>query len=192
MCIDSNGRIIAWKPNSSSKTSSRKWSNIDTESAILRLSELFNVNHAIISYGWPNALPGFASDLHRQSSKGKAAKLVRIFSMELQHRLRELHSLGVIPDIMNNLLVHFDTSGSQIVLGPYLRKSDFIYLANVPFHYQLSYWILRGQQVVWPALELIRSRCLIEYALDDIVMKRQSKNKMKHKNSLSLRLTNPR
>ncbi|RKO84210.1 acyl transferase/acyl hydrolase/lysophospholipase, partial [Blyttiomyces helicus] len=154
---DRAGNIVQWSP------STIKWGDVtlESESPEMRLAELFNVNHFILS----QADPSVALNRGPQSkSGGITAKLSSLARSEMRHRMYQLGQLGVIPQYMHAL---FDqrTQG-HVTISPPLTSKDFYTIFSNPTYDSLNYWILKGEQSTWPSLSFIRSRMKIELALD--------------------------
>lgn len=92
--------------------------------------------------------------------------VLRLFTMELHHRLHQLDSLGLLPLSIRRFLVDEHIPAASVTLVPELSVSDFIRLLETPTQASLDYWILRGERSVWPAVGALKVRCAVETELD--------------------------
>ncbi|KAI0970206.1 acyl transferase/acyl hydrolase/lysophospholipase [Xylaria arbuscula] len=172
LCKDVNGNIVPWAPDNSF----RPWthaSDKDRKSPLARISQLFNVNHFIVSQARPYLIPFLESDMHGPSlytARHKRAQitghLFRIVGMEVRHRMRQLDTLGLLPAGIRRFLVDEDVPGASMVLVPTVTASDFVRLLETPTRETLDYWILRGERSVWPAVCALKIRCMVEYDIE--------------------------
>jgi len=168
MCKDEQGTIVPWAPNEI------KWINwtetklSDRESPYVRIAELFNVNHFIVSQARPYLVPFLTSDLHRHRRRGLPLKLLRLFALEMRHRLHQLDVLGLLPVSIRRFLVDETIPSPDFVtvVPSGLTMSDFEQLLQNPTRETVEYWVRKGERSIWPALALIRTRCAIEICLD--------------------------
>lgn len=139
----------------------------------MRIAELFNVNHFIVSQARPYLIPFLQSDMHGPSlletsnkTTSVTAFLVRMVGIEARHRLRQLDTLGLLPTGIRRFLVDERIPGASVMLVPEVTAGDFIRLLETPTRETLDYWILRGERSVWPAVTALKIRCAIETELD--------------------------
>ncbi|CAO3617572.1 unnamed protein product [Cunninghamella echinulata] len=157
---DKNGNIVRWN---SSDIKWNHWSEAtssESETPLHRLSELFNVNHFIVSQASAYAVP-FAS-LKHGSFWNKFAYLI---TSEIRHWLYQLDQFNFLPCMFRGLIEQ-KMSGNVTIL-PDISASDFNMILSNPTYASLAYWILHGERSTWPLLSLIRTRCRIELALDN-------------------------
>lgn len=169
-CKDENGCIVPWGP--AEETTFRPWtqtSYVDRESPLLRIAELFNVNHFIISQARPYIAPFLRGDTngpnprHRWSPTGP---LIRLLTMEVHHRLHQLDSLGYLPAPIRRFLLDETIPAAQVTLVPELKPHDLTRLLETPTPARVQSWILRGERSVWPVVGALKIRCAIELELD--------------------------
>lgn len=174
LCKDQDGNIVPWAP--ASEIDLRHWTHAsytDRDSPLMRIAELFNVNHFIVSQARPYLIPFLQSDMHgpslletRSTTTSITAFLVRMVGLEVRHRLRQLDTLGLLPTGIRRFLVDERVPGASVMLVPEVTAGDFIRLLETPTRDTLDYWILRGERSVWPAVSAVRIRCAIETELD--------------------------
>jgi len=163
---DKAGNIVHWAPT---EIQWRKWTDpvpTESESPLSRISELFNVNHFIVSQATPYIAPFMANE---QSVSNILIKCGYLLSSEFRHRINQLEHMRLLPKMFRGL-VDEKVSGN-VTIVPYLSFSDFKTLFSNPNYSSLDYWILKGEQSTWPMLALIKNRCIIELALDKISLK---------------------
>ncbi|KAL9117239.1 MAG: hypothetical protein Q9187_006229, partial [Circinaria calcarea] len=171
-CKDETGAIVPWA--SAQEITFRSWrqaSYKDRDSPLLRIAELFNVNHFVVSQARPYIAPFLRSDLHHPNPsqagpKGLVTPLLRLVTLEIHHRLNQLDSFGLLPATARRLLIDETIPGAGLTLVPDLSPSDFLKLLEIPTKESLDYWILRGERSVWPAIGALKVRCAVEVELD--------------------------
>lgn len=174
LCKDHEGNIVPWAP--ANEIDLRHWTHVsytDRDSPLMRIAELFNVNHFIVSQARPYLIPFLQSDMHgpslletRNKTVSATAFLVRMVGLEVRHRLRQLDTLGLLPTGIRRFLVDERVPGASVMLVPEVTAGDFIRLLETPTRATADYWISRGERTVWPAVSALRVRCAIEAELD--------------------------
>lgn len=160
---DRNNNIVPWNPNAI------KWSDasMDNESPNARLSELFNVNHVIMSQANPHILPFVSRELSPQHG-GFLQTITKLITMEVRHRLYQLNAFGLLPAWMKGF-TDLQLTGN-ITIFPDIQIQDYKVIFTNPTSSTLDHWILKGEQATWSKLALIRCRCAIELELDRILL----------------------
>jgi TAG lipase / lysophosphatidylethanolamine acyltransferase len=172
MCKDETGTIVPWA--NAQEATFKPWTHAsysDKESPLSRVAELFNVNHFIVSQARPYLAPFLRSELHHPNprSSGKwrlSIPLLRLMVMEVQHRLHQLDSLGLLSPSIRRFLLDENVPGASLTLVPELTPGDFIKLLETPTRESIEYWILRGERSVWPTVGALKVRCAVEVELD--------------------------
>ncbi len=174
LCKDESGSIVPWAQ--AVDTTFRSWHhqasyNSERDSPLSRIAELFNVNHFIISQARPYIAPFLRSDLQhpnpRYDSRWKLSlPILRLAGMEIQHRLMQLDSLGLLNSGIRRFLLDESVPGASLTLVPELTPKDFLRLLENPTKDSVDYWIRRGERSVWPAVGALKVRCAIEVELD--------------------------
>ncbi|KAI9315956.1 acyl transferase/acyl hydrolase/lysophospholipase [Dichotomocladium elegans] len=172
---DTNGNIVKW---SSSALEWNHWSEAsqsDSEEPLKRLTELFNVNHFIVSQAMAYAIP-FTAKAHNLQRETWWNKLAYVIASELKHRLYQasLDQLRILPSFF--LPVIEDKISGNVTIAPDISLSDFNTLFSNPTHASIQYWILHGERSTWPLLSFIRTRCMIELALDKAILRLKAMN----------------
>ncbi|KAF4430550.1 NTE family protein [Fusarium austroafricanum] len=157
--------------------------SVDNDLPMTRLSEMFNVNHFIVSQVNPHVVPFLAKDDHlsplRKPEHGQQTKgedydwlytMTSLARDEALHRLHFLAELGIMP----NLATKFQSVLSQKYSGdinilPEMSINDLPRLMSNPSPEFMMRACLMGERATWPKLSRVRDRCAIELALDRAV-----------------------
>lgn len=198
---------------------------VQSESPYTRLTELFNVNHFIISLARPYLAPLINNDMKHynysykrvnynskenghpdqsmdratsedpstidiyratasdiETYKEKSYNFMKLFKslvgMEIQYRLEVLNKLGLLSNLVKRICIDEKAIKSQTLLSireiaiipelKYLMK-DFGRVFEVhKLNENIPYWVLVGERSVWPLFPILKTRCAIEFALDDL------------------------
>ena len=103
-------------------------------------------------------------------------RLKNIATMEFHHRMQVLDNLGLLSSWVKRLIIDEKTprSAIEIAIVPKIKSLSVTriiegQLDNIP------YWIQCGEQSTWPVLSLIKTRCTVEFKLDEIIRIRRNK-----------------
>ncbi|KAI9249299.1 hypothetical protein BY458DRAFT_525600 [Sporodiniella umbellata] len=173
MAKDKNGNIVKWISSSVKWNHWSETSPAENEAPLYRLSELFNVNHFIVSQANICAIPFIAKaqNLHHETFFHKLAYLV---ASEFKHRLYQIDQLCMLPQVFRGVIEEKMSGNVNVV--PELNFSDLNILFSNPSHQSLAYWILHGERSIWPVMSFIKTRCMIELALDRAVLSLKAMN----------------
>eukprot|EP01135_Chromosphaera_perkinsii_P008205 Nk52_evm27s1178 gene=Nk52_evmTU27s1178 len=160
---DPEGEIRAWNP------SKHKWSDgsLHNDLPMARLSELFNVNHFIVSQVNPHVAP-FLDTRKKASRHYWFVDTVYGFMMsELQHRALQGVEIGLFPGIFKKLQpILTQKYQGDITIVPDIAFRDVLkYLSN-PTKSTLIECMQAGERATWPYISIIRTHCKIELTLD--------------------------
>ncbi|RKP25290.1 acyl transferase/acyl hydrolase/lysophospholipase [Syncephalis pseudoplumigaleata] len=162
---DVHGNIVPWTPTSI------KWGDAnpsDNQASLLaRMTELFNINHFIVSQANPLIVP-FISKGPGHGSESISIKLRNLLGSELKHRIRQMGQMHLLPKPITNMFA--ERVSGNVTISPRLNLRDFKMLLSNPTNSLVKYWIVKGEQSTWPMLPLISNRCSIELALDRVVV----------------------
>ncbi|KPM41808.1 Lipase 4 [Neonectria ditissima] len=172
------GEHLPWNPTP------QRWidGSVDNDLPMTRLSELFNVNHFIVSQVNPHVVPFLSKDDHLSPDGGAEHRparsddydwvhtLTSLAKDEALHRLHFLAELGIMP----NLVTKFRSILSQKYSGdinilPEVNMNDLPRLMRNPTSEFMIKACLLGERATWPKLSRVRDRCAIELALDRAV-----------------------
>ncbi|KAJ2977592.1 hypothetical protein NQ176_g4289 [Zarea fungicola] len=134
LCKDAHGHVVPWAP--ANTTDFHHWSHMsysDRDSPLRRISELFNVNHFIVSQARPYLIPFLQSDMHgpslvetRSKTTQLSASLVRMVGLEVRHRLHQLDTLRLLPGSIRRFLVDEQIPAAAMTLVPEVTAGDFV------------------------------------------------------------------
>ncbi|KAG9070276.1 hypothetical protein KI688_009613 [Linnemannia hyalina] len=182
MAKDKSGNIVRWTPSAVNYTnpitpSFFSYGVVSPETPLTRLSELFNVNHFIVSQANPYIVPFMSRGLKDRKSGGSdqfgysagyMERIARVILAEIKHRMGQLNQVGILPHVFVQL-VEEKVSGN-VTIVPEVQLQDFLTVVSNPTHESIQYWILKGEQSTWPFLSMLKYRLMIELALDRILL----------------------
>ncbi|EEB07401.1 triacylglycerol lipase [Schizosaccharomyces japonicus yFS275] len=137
-----------------------------SSSAFARISEIFNVNHFVITQSRPSLFPFISDELHHHSYHVYWVKLLRVLSLSLAFRMRQLDLLGFVPSKLRRFVLKDAVLSPHIILTPNFSFSDIVHTFTEPSPDHINYWILVGERTAWQAITLLRVRCKIELAIE--------------------------
>lgn len=148
--------------------------SVDFVSPYTRLTELFNVNHFVVSLARPYLAPLIGIDLrHTESRWPFIKKIDRLLNLEIRYRVEMLDRMGLLLSFLRWALSDETAplyAGNQIPVVPEMKTlfHDCKRLFDVgKYRENIPYWIHVGEHSVWPLYPLLRTRCAIEFTLDD-------------------------
>ncbi|TPX41003.1 hypothetical protein SeMB42_g02920 [Synchytrium endobioticum] len=160
MAKNKDGEIYKFSP------STIKW-NVSSVTGDT-LSDLFNVNHFILSQANPH-LTAANRKGPKAVEEGTLGKFFMLIVSEIRYRLCQLLSLGLLPSVLHALLD--SRSIGHITITPSISLSDLFGLFSNPTYASLQYWVKNGEQSTWPYISFIRNRTKIEFAFEQALLK---------------------
>lgn len=158
--------------------------SVDGDLPMTRLSEMFNVNHFIVSQVNPHVVPflpkedGPANHPERGSSfiPRWMNTMTHLAKDEVLYRMTVLSELGFFPTSMTKAasIMNQKYSG-DINIYPELISSNFPRILENPTTEFMLQACLSGERATWPRLSRIRNACAIELALDRAVHKMRAR-----------------
>ncbi|OQE39209.1 hypothetical protein PENCOP_c007G02228 [Penicillium coprophilum] len=151
--------------------------SVDGDLPMTRLSEMFNVNHFIVSQVNPHVVPFLPKETGPHETNDGPSFIPRWMNTmthlakdEVLHRMNVLSELGVFPTSMTKFasIVNQKYHG-DINIYPELISSNFPRLLENPTPEFMLSACLSGERATWPRLSRIRNHCAIELALDNAV-----------------------
>lgn len=141
-----------------------------------RISELFNVNHFIVSLSRPYLAPLLAIEGRHRGYHGWRVNMIRVLKLEFEHRMAQFDYIGLLPTIFRRFFIDDKIPGigpnAEVLIVPELAAgmiSDFkkaFSSQDIPD--KVRYWTLVGERATWPLVAAIWARCAIEYTLNDM------------------------
>lgn len=173
------GKEVPWNP-----TPNAGWidGSVDNDLPMTRLSEMFNVNHFIVSQVNPHVVPFLAKEENnldaeaRQSTSAFTAGPSWLHSManlakgEAIHRLHVLAELGFFPNYLTKArsILNQRYSG-DITIFPAISYAQFPKVLSNPTTEYMLQAMLTGERAAWPKLSRIKNHVAIEIALDEAI-----------------------
>ncbi|KAL8293923.1 hypothetical protein RB597_008221 [Gaeumannomyces tritici] len=175
------GEHLPWNP------SPQRWidGSVDNDLPTSRLSEMFNVNHFIVSQVNPHIVPfltpedrlltleeraqASAPDSVTLSStwKNLMSTLTTLAKDEAMYRLNFAAEMGVFPNIFTKLCSMLSQKYSgDITIIPEISFQDLPRILKNPTSDFMLKSCLIGEKATWPKLRRIRDHCAIELAID--------------------------
>ncbi len=168
-----SGALIPWQLGVDEQV---RWIDGSVENDVPRqkLSELFNVNHFIVSQVNPHVYPF----LDRKPRIKKSGTLTRIFKSvlflvhsEVCFRLQQLISLGFFyPRQLHQLLAVLQQKyDGDITIVPDLDFADLSGLLSDPSQEQIQKSVRKGEKATWPVVAVVWNQCKAELLLDQLL-----------------------
>lgn len=131
-----------------------------------RLSEMFNVNHFIVSQVNPHVAPFLSyggSALFGQT-------VVKLAMTEAMHRMTVLAEMGIFRTSLTKVKCILSQKYSgDITILPEISYKDFGRILKNPSSNFMLRAALSGERATWPKMSQIRNHCAIELALDKAI-----------------------
>uniref|UniRef100_A0A7S4KKZ0 PNPLA domain-containing protein n=2 Tax=Guillardia theta TaxID=55529 RepID=A0A7S4KKZ0_GUITH len=155
-----------------------KWKDgsLQTDLPIARLSELFNVNHFIVSQTNPHAIPFMCKPARiRKSSEHRARHRPSILSRgwnvmrylvtsELAHRFKQAVTMGLVPKLLEATL--FQRLSGDITIVPPFKACMYTNIISNPTWDTIKQFMIDALRATWPSISIIRNHCEVEIMLD--------------------------
>jgi TAG lipase/steryl ester hydrolase/phospholipase A2/LPA acyltransferase len=158
--------------------------SVDGDLPMTRLSEMFNVNHFIVSQVNPHVVPFLPKETGPQNEDEDGSSFIprwmntmtHLAKDEVLHRMNVLLELGIFPTSMTKLasIVNQKYHG-DINIYPELISSNFPRLLENPTTEFMQSACLSGERATWPRLSRIRNHCAIELALDSAIQRMRAR-----------------
>lgn len=159
-----DGTIYPWHPSAVRLESAR----MVQEMPVKRLTELFNANNFIVSQ-----VPSYLTWRPLRSEKYRGSilwTLSNLITEEVSHRFKQLQELGLIPQVLQNL-VNFLKAPivGDVQISPTIYCSDIQYLLSNPDPAFVQYCIHKGETAAWKRANQVEMRCAVEFAIEKIL-----------------------
>ncbi|KAI9931012.1 hypothetical protein ASPWEDRAFT_100495 [Aspergillus wentii DTO 134E9] len=156
--------------------------SVDGDLPMTRLSEMFNVNHFIVSQVNPHVVPFLPKDdgpsdgTESSQAPGWLHTVTHLAKEEVLHRMTVLSELGVFPTSLTKVvsIVNQKYSG-DINIYPEILYTNFPLMLKNPTTDFMLKACLSGERATWPRLGRIRNHCAIELALDSAIQKMRAR-----------------
>ena len=158
--------------------------SVDGDLPMTRLSEMFNVNHFIVSQVNPHVVPflredegpGDETENESRTSPGWLHTLTHLAKEEALHRIAVLSDMGVFPTSLTKIasIMNQKYSG-DITIYPEIQFSSIPRMLKNPTPEFMLQACASGEKAAWPKLGHIRNHVAIELALDAAVQRTRAK-----------------
>lgn len=140
---DKSGKVIPWNPTG------HRWidGSVENDLPIARISELFGVNHFLVSQVNPHVVPFLSSSSVQPLPLEIFGSIANAMENELSHRLSQFADLGIFPRLLRRtvgLLKQRYTGDVTIV--PEVRVTDYLKLMINPTEEDLVEYRTRGER----------------------------------------------
>lgn len=101
-------------------------------------------------------------------------KIKNILILELRHRVDILGNLGLLSTCVNKFAIdeRIPKNAAEVTIVPKLKTLSLTRVFEGQLD-NISYWIQCGEKSCWPVLPLLKTHCLIEYTINDIIKQRR-------------------
>ncbi|RKP16652.1 putative esterase of the alpha-beta hydrolase superfamily [Rozella allomycis CSF55] len=145
---DKNGAFVSWNPSGDT------WidGSFENDLPMRKLSEVFNVNHFIVSQTNPHVYLFIPNEL---KSSWKCSQLI---------------DLGIFPSIMHRVRsILSQRYMGDITIVPLMSIVDLFRLFSNPTKERILDYVRKGELATWPKLSIIQNHCRVETTLDEIL-----------------------
>ncbi|CAH03033.1 bifunctional triglyceride lipase/lysophosphatidylethanolamine acyltransferase [Kluyveromyces lactis] len=97
-------------------------------------------------------------------------KMKHILTMELKHRVEIMDSLGLLSNWIKRIAIDEKTprSATEVAIVPHMNSLSVSRIIEGRLD-NINYWMKCGQESTWPVISLVKTRCAVEFTLDDII-----------------------
>lgn len=158
--------------------------SVDGDLPMTRLSEIFNVNHFIVSQVNPHVVPFLPKDEgpndytgpDSNSSPGWLHTITNLAKEEILHRMAVLSDLGVFPTSLTKIASIMNQKYfGDITIYPEIQYSDIRRALTNPTTEFMLQSCINGERATWPKMGRVRNHVAIELALDSAVQKMRAR-----------------
>jgi len=158
--------------------------SVDGDLPMTRLSEIFNVNHFIVSQVNPHVVPFLPRDEgpsdytgpDSKSSPGWLHTITHLAKEEVLHRMAVLSDLGFFPTSLTKIASIMNQKYfGDITIYPEIQYSDIRRALTNPTTEFMLQSCINGERATWPKMGRVRNHVAIELALDSAVQKMRAR-----------------
>lgn len=152
--------------------------SVENDLPMTRLSEMFNVNHFIVSQVNPHVLPFLSKDESPRSeteqgtpsNPGWLRTMTHLAKDEMLHRMTVFSEMGIFPTFLTKAVsVVNQKYFGDITIFPEIPYTSFPLMLKNPTTDFMLKACLGGERATWPKLGRIRNHLAIELALDSAI-----------------------
>jgi NTE family protein len=149
---------------------------IQSDLPMQRLSELYNVNHHIVSQTNPHVLP-FIGDQTRKDSWTRF--LTDLVKSEVKHRSKQAMQLasygfetGMVKNMLEGIVAIVDQQYyGDVTIHPTVHLKDYGRILGDLSLKEFHEWVLAGERATWPKIAMIRDQTTIGQTLEDCIIR---------------------
>eukprot|EP00899_Mesostigma_viride_P026940 jgi/Mesvir1/7430/Mv19211-RA.2 len=156
----------------------RRWrdGSLEEDLPFLRVKELFNVNHFIVSQANPHIAPFLRlKELIYEYGGKTARKAMHLLELEVKHRLKQALEMGIGGKGMSSLWSQ-EWEGDITIVMPATWEQMRKVIAN-PTREDVMSAVLQGERLAWGKVSSIIANCSIEMTLDECVQELRARKK---------------
>lgn len=168
------GETVPWHDDS------RNWidGSVDGDLPMTRLSEMFNVNHFIVSQVNPHVVPFLAKEVGPGATSSQQSwfssswlnATTNLAREEALHRMTVLSDMGIFQNaFMKTASILSQKYSGDINIFPEIPYSHFPRILQNPTSEFILETCLSGERATWPKISRVRNHLAIELALDSAV-----------------------
>lgn len=164
-----SGHLIPWRMTASDES---RWidGSMENDIPMQRLAELFNVNHFIVAQVNPHVYPFLKTDPRQTWFGSITEKILMLIGSEVRFRLSQLSRWGVFSETCHRLLsLMSQPYVGDITIVPKLTINDVINILAPSTPRSVKEAIDKGERATWPYISMIKNRCAVELALEEIL-----------------------
>lgn len=154
--------------------------SVDGDLPIVRLLEMFNVDHIIAVQVNPHVVPvlkvsvsnvgGEIENELRDKGRRILNNIYDFVTCEVIHYLQILSELDIYKNLSSRVIsVLTQKYSGDITILPDFQVLDFLKLFENPTPQFLLDFIIRGARASWPKVTIINNHCRVEFALDKAI-----------------------
>ncbi|OJJ44583.1 hypothetical protein ASPZODRAFT_120870 [Penicilliopsis zonata CBS 506.65] len=152
--------------------------SVDGDLPMTQLSEMFNVNHFIVSQVNPHVVPFLPKDdgpsretkTRASLTSGWVETITHLAKDEMLHRMTVMSDLGIFPTAFTKVVSIINQKYvGDITIYPEIPYANFPLMLKNPTTDFMLKACLSGERATWPKLGRIRNHCAIELALDSAI-----------------------
>lgn len=166
MAKDPTGKITRWNP------SGHRWidGSVENDLPMARISELFNVNHFIVSQVNPHVIPFMQTNKAETWFSHFVGKCTYLMKSELLHRLNQLTDLGLGGSLIYRIkAILVQRYYGDITIVPSIALGEYTKVISNPDNEMMTAYTIAGERAAWQKVNIIKNHCQIEMCLDEIL-----------------------
>ncbi|TPX35063.1 hypothetical protein SmJEL517_g02371 [Synchytrium microbalum] len=169
---DRSGKVTAWNP------SGQVWidGSVENDLPMARISELFGVNHFIVSQVNPHVVPFMQTSFSPSLISRLVGSTSSVLRSELQHRLGQLSDVGLSSSLTYRAqAILVQKYYGDVTIVPTMTISDYGRIVTNPTTDLFNRYLISGEQSTWPLIPLMRNHIQIEMCISECMYSLRTK-----------------